>query len=62
MIRRHIPKGLTFAEAFSLVAVNAHYLMFYFESLLLKVKGTDGFIVGTNNHNLIIFVPVRILL
>jgi len=57
-VRRNIPGGLTFAELFSFMAISGHYLGFYLESLMLKVKGLDGFIAGNNNHNLVIFVPV----
>ena len=58
MNRKYVPKGLTFAESFSVMAVNAHYLFFYIETLTLKLRGNDAFLVGNNNYNLLVFTPV----
>lgn len=59
LLRKYIPKNFTFADAFCFMAVSSHYLVFYMESLEFKWSGLDSFLVGGNNHNLVIFVPVR---
>ncbi len=56
--RVHIPKGLTFAEAFSLTSVIAHYTSFYIEAALLRYHKLDGFVAGSNYSNIVIFVTV----
>jgi hypothetical protein len=60
-LRVYIPKGLTYAESFSLISLIAHYTCFYIESAILRYNQVDGFIVGSNSGNIVIFVPVSFI-
>ena len=60
-MRLYIPKGLTYAESFSLISLIAHYTSFYIEAAILRYKKVDGFIAGSNSGNIVIFVPVSFL-
>ena len=62
MMRKCVPRGLTFSESFSLMALNAHYLTFYIDTLAMKLRGNAGFVAGNVDFNLLIFVPVTYLL
>jgi hypothetical protein len=57
-MRVYIPKGLTYAESFSLISLIAHYTCFYIESAILRYNKIDGFIAGSNSGSIVIFVPV----
>jgi hypothetical protein len=58
-IRQYIPKGLTFAESFSVISFIAQYTSYYIESAMMRYKKVDAFIAGSNTTNIVIFVPVR---
>ena len=60
-MRVYIPKGLTYAESFSLISLIAHYTCFYIESAILRYNKIDGFIAGSNSGSIVIFVPVSFL-
>ena len=62
VIRRYIPKGLTFAEAFSLMTLVAFYFGFYDTNLMLKYNERGLFLAGNISHHLVIFVPVKSLI
>jgi hypothetical protein len=59
-LRIYIPKGLTYAESFSLISLIAHYTCFYIESAILRYNKVDGFIAGSNSGSIVIFVPVSL--
>ena len=58
LLRIYIPKGFTFAESLSFVAVIANLFAFYLQSAVMQITKTSRFLAGDNAHNIMIFSPV----
>ena len=58
ILRKYIPKALTFCEAYTLLGISSYYCMFFVESIVKRK--VHGFLVGLAANTVYIFTPVSI--